>query len=189
MFFIFEECVFASDSTPNPSVVGWSNLVFPGAGEAIRGNWDTGAIQAGYEFGTFGGGYALSEETGIQSLDGLQDTFVPFSSGRVRNRQASIEQHMESQILLEFSIKAHMTNTFLAYRDAYKARGITEGLDQHSALDGLAIPFDKRYIEMPDVWIPLALVAGLLVVDYSTTRLLDQSRSPLSTRVLTFYTM
>ena len=136
----------------------------------IRGNWGKGATQTLYEGGTFATGYALSSSKGFSSLDGISDSFKPFNlSNKNRNRQISLEQKMESDMLLEFSIKSHMTNTFIAYRDAYKDRGITEGLDQHTAYEGLMIPFEKTYFTEPDVWIPLALVAAAVAIDYATT--------------------
>ena len=159
-----------SDSTPNPRWVGWSNLFLPGSGQIIRGNTIEGLSQAGYELSTFAGGYLLSSQQGFSSLDGIDDSFAALKlSKQARNSQDSLEKKMTSDILLEFSIKSHMTNTFIAYRDAYRDRGITEGLDQHTALEGLTIPFEKKYFGEADVWIPLMIVAGAIVADYVTT--------------------
>ena len=163
---------FAEDETfhPNPQLVGWGNLVLPGLGETLRGNALGGVEQFAYETSTFAGGYALSKKKGFSSLDGISDSFKPYNySSNARNSQLSINDKLTSDILLEFSIKAHMVNSFIAYRDAYKDRGITEGLDQHTALEGMTLPFDTHYIAEPDVWIPLALVAAALVVDYATS--------------------
>lgn len=157
-------------TTANPHVIGWTNLLIPGSGKILQGEITEGLIQTGYETGTFLGGYQLSGDKSFSSLDGISDSFKPFSSSqRLRNAQVSVDQKMFSNILLEFSIKAHMTNTFMDYRDAYKNEGITEGLDQHTALDTFSIPFQKEYLLESDVWIPLALVASAVVVDFVTT--------------------
>ena len=69
-------------------------------------------------------------------------------------------------------------NTFFTYRDAYREMGITEGLDQHTALEGLTLPFSKKYLLEPDVWFPLLLVAGAIAVDYANTS--TESIQPLN---------
>ena len=124
----------------------------------------------GYEGSTFAAGYALADKKGVSSLDGIANSFNSYKLlGSSRNSQQNINAKMYSDILLEFSIKSHLVNTFIEYRDAYKAQGITEGLDQHTAIEGLLIPFDKKYLEEADVWIPLAIVAGAFTADYLTT--------------------
>jgi hypothetical protein len=155
---------------PNPHLVGWANLVFPGLGATLRDDPGRGLLQFGYEGATFAGGYALSDRKGFSSLDGISDTFRPFNKSKgARNAQEGIESKMTSNILLEFSIKSHLVNTFTEYRDAFKERGITEGLDQHTAIEGMILPFSTTYIKEPDVWIPLALVAAAVTLDYATS--------------------
>ena len=156
----------------NPHLVAWSNLFFPGAGELIRGNYGEGLTQTAYESATFMSGYLLSEKESFSSLDGISDSFKPFNrlSRGERNSQVSLERKMFSNILLEFSIKAHMTNTFLAYRDAYKAQGVTLGLDQHTEWEAFMSPFEKKYLLDSDVWIPLTIVAASVIADYATTQ-------------------
>jgi hypothetical protein len=70
---------------------------------------------------------------------------------------------------LEFAIKSHMVNTFIAYRDAYRAEGITDGLDQRTWWEGMTVPFHKESLEDPWVYIPLALIAAATAVDYFTS--------------------
>jgi hypothetical protein len=160
----------SSEYGPNPRVVGWANLFVPGLGATLRGDPARGFTQLGYEGSTFVAGYEMSDTKGFSSLDGISDTFKPFNrSAKTRNAQDDITEKMGSDILLEFSIKAHLTNTFTEYRDAFKARGITDGLDQHTELEGLTLPFSKTYMSEPDVWIPLALVAAAITLDYVTT--------------------
>lgn len=155
---------------PNPHLVGWANLVFPGLGATLRGDAGRGLVQLSYEGATFGAGYALSDTKGFSSLDGISDSFKPFNKSKgARNAQEGIESKMAANIFLEFSIKAHLVNTFTEYRDAFKARGITEGLDQHSPIEGMILPFSTTYIKEPDVWIPLALVAAAVTLDYATS--------------------
>jgi hypothetical protein len=171
LLFLLASCICAlAHADTDPRLVGWGNLFVPGLGATLRGDPGRGAIQFGYEGTTFTAGYALSDTKGFSSLDGISDTFKPFNQrARSRNAQEDISSKMGSDILLEFAIKSHLVNTFTEYRDAFKARGITEGLDQHTPLEGLELPFEKTYITEPDVWIPLALVAAAITIDYVTT--------------------
>ena len=160
----------AHAENPSPQLVGWGNLFLPGLGATLRGSPERGLGQLGYEGATFAAGYSLADQKGLSSLDGISDTFSAYKTiGTSRNSQQNINPKMFSDIFLEFSIKSHLVNTFIEYRDAYKARGITEGLDQHSATEGLLTPFDKKYLAETDVWIPLAIVAGAFTADYLTT--------------------
>jgi hypothetical protein len=141
----------------------------PGLGESLNGNPGGGLAQAGYELGTFALGYHLSPTKGIDSLDGIRDTFVPYVATK-RNGQVSINSQMTSDILLEFSIKSHMTNTFVAYRDANKARGITDGIDQRTWWEGFTTPFELKNLDDPWVYVPLAMIAAAVTVDYMTSK-------------------
>ena len=168
--FCWAESVQESN-TVNPHWVGWMNLIFPGAGAALRGQYGSAAIQFGYETGSFAAGYLLSDQKGFSSLDGISDSFRPFSrTGRSRNDQSAQEKKMGSDILLEFSIKAHMANIWSEYRDAYRDQGVTQGLDQHTTLEGVMLPFNGKYIQQPDVWVPILLVAGATLADYMTNK-------------------
>ena len=158
-----------TESSVNPHLVGWGNLLLPGLGETLNGNPIGGVTQASYEVGTFIWGYNLSPREGFSSLDGIDDTFQPYSRAQ-RNSQVSINAQLYSDMLLEFSIKTHMTNTFIAYRDAYRARGITEGLDQRTWWEGFKTPFEKKSFDDAWVSIPLAAIAVGLTVDYLTSK-------------------
>jgi hypothetical protein len=152
----------------NPHLVGWGNTFVPGLGETLNGNPGVGLTQFAYETGTFVWGYTLSPRSGISSLDGISDTFA--TSNRVaRNGQVSINSELYSDMLLEFALKTHLTNTFVAYRDAYKAEGITEGLDQRTWWEGFETPFEAKSFDDPWVYIPLAFIAVGLTVDYLTS--------------------
>ena len=159
---------------PNPHLVGLGNLLVPGLGEGLNGNWLTAAGKASFEIGTFFTGYELADEKGIASLDGIRETYVPFT--RRKRGTTSIEGQMYSNMLLEVSFKTHMTNTFLAYRDAWAARGVTEGLDQHTFFSGFEMPFESKNLTNPWVYVPLLLVTGGLVADYFMTERVDGQR-------------
>jgi hypothetical protein len=148
--------------------VGWGNVLIPGLGETLNGNPWGGAAQFGYETTTFAAGYALSPRSGISSLDGIGDTFESYQRSQ-RNGQVSINNEIYSDMLLEFAIKTHMTNTFIAYRDAYKAQGITEGLDQRTWIEGFKTPFEKKSFDDAWVYVPLAIIAVGLTVQYLTS--------------------
>jgi hypothetical protein len=169
-----------SSSHPNPHWVGFGNLFVPGLGATLNGNPTLGIEQFAYETTTFAAGYAVSPTKGFNSLDGIRDTFQGYSS-KERNFQSSIDDEMYSDILLEFSIKTHMTNTFLAYRDALKAQGITDGIDQRTFWEGFTTPFQKETLTDPWVYVPLAAIFAALVVDYVTSQP-DNSLSPLTPR-------
>jgi hypothetical protein len=165
-------------NTANPHLVGWGNLVMPGLGETLRGNPVGGLAQFGYETSTFVTGYFVSPRNGISSLDGITDTFQPYRRSQ-RNDQLSIENELGSDMLLEFAIKTHMLNTYIAYRDAYKDRGVTEGLDQRTWWEGFKTPFQKKSFEDPWVYVPIALIAIGVTVDYLTSQP-NSSQGPLT---------
>jgi hypothetical protein len=168
----------SAPNSANPHLVGWGNLVMPGLGETLRGNPVGGATQFGYETSTFVTGYFVSPREGISSLDGITDTFQPYRRSQ-RNDQLSIDNELGSDMLLEFAIKTHMLNTFIAYRDAYKDRGITQGLDQRTWWEGFKTPFQKKSFENPWVYVPIALIAAGVTIDYLTSKP-DTSQGPLT---------
>lgn len=171
----------------SPQLVGWGNLFLPGFGATLRDSPARGLGQLSYEGATFAVGYTLSTQKGFSSLDGINDTFSTYKlSAAGRNLQANVDRKMVSDIFLEFSIKAHLVNTYIEYRDAYRDIGITDGLDQHTALEGLLIPFDKKYLEQSDVWIPLALVFSAFTADYLTVK--PDSTQPLTPSSNLLYT-
>jgi len=160
--------------------------VLPGLGSTLMGEPVMGLWQLGYESSTFVVGYSLAEKKGLSSLDGISDSFSVYrSSGQFRNLQSNIDKKMYSDIFLEFAIKAHLVNTFIAYRDAYREQGITADLDQHTPEEGMMIPFEKKYLEQEDVWIPLAVVFAAFTADYLTTSV--ESIQPLTPSSNTLY--
>jgi membrane protease YdiL (CAAX protease family) len=162
----------------NPHLVGWGNLIMPGLGETLNGNPVGGATQFGYEVGTFTLGYELSPRSGIASLDGIRDTYQPYQVN-ARNGQTQINSQLYSDMILEFAIKSHMTNTYIAYRDAYRAQGITAGLDQRTWWEGFATPFQTKSFEDPWVYVPLIAIAAAVALDFYTSQP-DNNLSPLS---------
>jgi hypothetical protein len=190
------ECAIAGDPAlplnppprvaANPHLVGWGNAFIPGLGETLNGNPVSGVTQAVYETGTFLWGYNLSPRSGIASLDGITDTFQSYSRGQI-NGQSSVNNELYSDALLEFAIKSHMANTFIAYRDAWAAQGVTEGIDQRTWWEGFATPFQRKSFEDPWVYVPLIAIATGLVVDYLTSGP-DNSMSALTPTSNALYT-
>ena len=122
--------------------VGWINTFLPGAGSLGK---------AAIEVGTFGLGYSWSTHQNFD-LDGAKG-------------------NNSSQLLQEVGMKYHMLNVFESYRDEYLVSGgdVAQGLDQRPTLDLFKDPFDPNTLSSPFVWVPLAISAGAIAVDYQST--------------------
>ena len=157
-------------STPNPHLVGWSNLLVPGLGRGLLGNWSLAAGQFGYETGSFALGYAISPDKRVSNLDGFQSTFKPSTRARARGAaQLNQANDQISGLFYEFSIKTHMLNTYIAYRDAEVARGVTDDLDQTPWWEGFSAPFRADNITDPFVYLPMAAIFAAVAVDFAKT--------------------
>ena len=123
-----------------------------------------GAIQFGYEVGTFGAGVALSKG-GVFSLDGFVS---PRPATRIRGTgELNDTQVIESEILQEFGLKAHMVNTYETYRDAARVNGeLPIGMETKSVKDLFFEPFNSDILSDPWVFAPIALVLGVTIADY-----------------------
>lgn len=155
--------------------VGFANAIMPGAGEVILGEPKEGAFQAFYEISSFALGYHLSKSE-VFSLDGFS---APKPLARFRSLGGiSYEQELSGDILQEFGLKAHMINTYNAYRKAAVLQGASlQTMDQSSTLDLFKEPFQLSNLNNPWVLIPLLTVFTTSVIDYviQTSRTLPPS--------------
>ncbi|MBC7692333.1 MAG: CPBP family intramembrane metalloprotease [Methylotenera sp.] len=72
--------------------------------------------------------------------------------------------------LQEIGLKYHMMNVFEAYREALKRRGgdLGQGLEEHSSKELLLEPFRSENISSAWVYVPLGLLTGFVVWDYTS---------------------
>jgi hypothetical protein len=154
-------------ATPNYHLVGWSNTFLPGSGYTELGAYGQGAAQFTYEVGAFVGGYDLSDAA-VFTLDGFQA--MPPSQRLKRNSEIGIENQLYGNILQEFAIKAHMVNTFEAYRlAAWRGDGLPSDIDEKPISELFLEPYDMKNITDPYVWIPTAGVLIYVLEDYFRT--------------------
>jgi hypothetical protein len=135
----------------------------------------TGVGQAAAEGTTIGWGYSLSRREPL-TLDGVPE-LLPDYRRREPSSQDNLEQPLAADILQEFGIKYHMVNTFDAYREAAQIQAkqdgtslrlMGQGIDDRPSLDLFLDPFRSENLTDPWVWIPLALIGGVMAVDYYT---------------------
>ena len=161
LFFVFAPTAHADIDY---HFVGWSNALIPGSGQAWLGNYGMGAFQLSYEVGTFYYGYHLSGGQ-LFSLDGFTSQKL---TGKFRTRDG-VNSTNESwgDILQEFSIKAHMVNTYEAYVEAARRSGkMPDHLDDSSVNDLFLAPFQPKYYKDPYVYAPIAFVFLVTLADY-----------------------
>lgn len=159
----------------NYHFIGWANALLPGSGQTLLGNPGEGALQATYEVSSFAIGYRLSNSE-IFSLDGFT---APRPLGRLRSPGGiSFESEVSGDLLQEFGLKAHMVNTFNAYRQAAFRSGMAmDHIDQTATLDLFKEPFQLPNLSNPWVYIPILTVFTTSVIDYliQTSRTLPPS--------------
>jgi membrane protease YdiL (CAAX protease family) len=142
----------AAQAEVNYHTVGWTNVFLPGGGEALMGNYWTGAQQAGLELSTFVWGYSLSAREPF-TLDGVPEdlpspeigflqkpittTLCSRRNGIVRcypvrknsvvasyNTPQDISKPLFADVLQEIGLKTHMVNIYDSYRKAAAKNGI-----------------------------------------------------------------
>ena len=185
-----EDVTSTALTSPDASIVGWSNVLLPGAGRFFLGDTSRAALEFGGEFATFGAGYALKTRNAHFDLDGFteNDEVVSFATlrrcepgGRGRRRRRCINsatpesesssRQMKADLsaaLQEIGIKAHMTNVFLSYRTALERNGGTksgQGIDLRPTRELFEDPFRTEVLESPWVWAPLATLLAFTVAD------------------------
>lgn len=151
----------------NYHLVGWINTFVPGAGEIMNGHPGWGASQAGLEVGFFTWGFMLSRRSPI-TLDGVPEQIPTLKRGARRlTHDIDITKPLFADLYQEIGIKLHMTDVFNAYREA--ANGRDSRIDKTSTLDLFLAPFNSDYLGDPWVYVPLALVATAVTLDYGNT--------------------
>jgi len=135
--------------------VGWANAFLPGGGALLLGEPLQAGAQAAIEVGAFGIGYSLSEQHNID-LDGA------ITDQSFRGNSA--------EFLQEIGIKYHFMNVFNSYRQAYLVNASDEGqgIDQHTTTDLFKAPFNTEVLSEPTVWVPLAITAVAISIDYAS---------------------
>lgn len=157
-----------SYASTNYHLIGLTNTFIPGSGQFILGDELRGASEFAFSASTFSAGYSLAG-SGAFTLDGVPSKLPKFNRNRARARssnETNLNEPLYGDILQEIGIKSHMTFTFLAYRDAAKREGVTEGIDQSSPKDLFLSPFNTEYLFDPWVYIPILIVGGATWYDY-----------------------
>lgn len=149
----------------NYHLVGWLNTVVPGAGQMAMGNSAEGFFQLGYESTAFVAGYFLSARSSI-SLDGFTST--PPSQALRRGQVVHTEKEFTGDILQEFGIKAHMFNTFDAYRlSAAKSEDKSaDYIDRRPTSELFLDPFQGKNLKDPYVLLPLSAIFSYVMFDF-----------------------
>lgn len=151
----------------NYHLVGWSNTFIPGSGRMELGEYAIGGMQAVYEIGSFVGGYNLSNGATF-TLDGFQT--VPPDQKLKRSDEIGIESELYGDLLQEFAIKAHMVNTFEAYRlAAWRSGEHPDNIDDKPIGTLFMEPFDSANLTNPWVFIPIIGVLAYTLEDFFTT--------------------
>ena len=147
-------------------LVGWANTLVPGAGRAILGDNQRALIEAAAELSTFSLGFSLSRLSPM-TIDGVPPSIPRLrtrAKGGARVETVDFKKGIYAEGLQIFGIKAHMTNTFLAYRAAG-----APGVDQTDTADLFLAPFKKKVLANP--WVYWGITTSLLgvVLDYTAT--------------------
>ena len=151
----------------SPSAVGWGNLLVPGLGATLRGQPETGLLEATAEIGLFYGGTFGVREGGF-TIDGSLS--LPTSG--------SFYKPLLGDVMQEFGLKLHMWDTFYHYQqaslalvDSDREKYNSQPLYKGGWKDVMSSPFKADYLT--SVWVfPLILVSSAyLVYDYTTSPL------------------
>ena len=173
----------------NYHLVGWFNTFVPGGGQLLLGDYRLAVSQAIVEAGTFGWGYALSRREPM-TLDGVPEELPTYVVSRRRAAQGDITKALYADLLQEVGIKTHMTDVFLAYRQA--AASETEAssrIDQSAPLELFLAPFQSENLTNPWVYLPLGMIAAEVAVDYFTSRGNVDRNAPLTPTSNFLYTL
>ena len=149
---------------PSYHLIGWLNTFVPGSGRFLMGENGRGALEASVEITTFGIGYSLSPLSPM-TIDGVPVS-IPNrrkqTKGSAEATNAQFQKGLYAEWLQVFGLKAHMTNTFLAYRDSG-----APGVDLTPTKDLFLAPFAKQELSNP--WVYWGLLSSFATVALDCT--------------------
>ena len=90
--------------------------------------------------------------------------------GRINLTPVDLSRPLGAAFLQEIGLKYHMMNVFQSYRESLKRRGgdFGQGLDDQSSGQLLMEPFRAENVFDPWVYVPLALLTGYVIYDYTS---------------------
>ncbi len=156
----------STPAAPNYHLTGWFNLLVPGGGQLLLGDYGRAGVEAAVEVGAGYAGFRLSKRAPL-TLDGVPEALPVFQGRRRRGASlVSIDQAVYADLLQEVGIKAHLVDVFTSYREAARRRGVTEHIDQSTEWNLFMDPFRVENLTNPWVYGAIGAVAISTVIDY-----------------------
>ena len=151
---------------PDYHLTGWFNLLVPGGGQFLLGEYGRAGVEAGIEVGAGYTGFSLSKRSPM-TLDGVPEALPVFQGRRKRaGSLVSIDTAVYADLLQEVGIKAHLVDVFTSYREAARRRGVTDHIDQSTEMNLFLDPFKMDNLTNPWVYLGIGAVAAGTVLDY-----------------------